>query len=73
MKKLLTKSSNQLLMLLKEYVIITQKSLISWNIQRSGGTNNTAEILKTINEPGILKTGDDSGVLSKRQSTNSLI
>jgi len=52
----------------KEYGINTQKSLISLNIQRSGGANTTAEILKPIDKPDKSKTGDNSRALLKRQS-----
>ena len=64
----MTKSSNRLLVPLKEYSINTQKLLILLNIQRSGETNTAVEILKPINELNKLKTGDDLRVLLKRQS-----
>ena len=53
---------------LKKYSINTQKLLILLNIQRSGKMNTAAEILKPIDKPNKLKTGDDSRALLKRQS-----
>jgi len=53
---------------LKEYSINIQKLLILLNIQRSGETNTTVEILKSIDEPNKLKTEDDLRTLLKRQS-----